>query len=117
MTWVKKHSLRLAAILLAAAVLLFLLLRYYGDRESPRFERRRFHSYSARGLKPVRDAALPLREDETGKYYRYVVYSEDGSTHMVHFHVLPLGKGFLTLGMEVTWDTNPNKGVYRSYQG
>lgn len=117
MTWVKKHSLRLAAILLAAAVLLFLLLRCYGDRESPRFERRRFHSYSARGLRPVRDAALPLREDENGKYYRYVVYSEDGSTHMVHFHILPLGKGFLTLGMEVTWDTNPGKGVYRSYQG
>ena len=117
MTWVRKNGLRFAFLLLAAAVLLFLLLRCYGDRESARFERRRFHSYSARGLKPVRDAALPLREDENGKYYRYVVYSEDGSTHMVHFHILPLGKGFLTLGMEVTWDTSPGKGVYRSYQG
>ncbi len=117
MTWVKKNGLRLAFILLAAAVLLFLLLSCYGSRESPRFERRRFHSYAARGLKPVRDAALPLREDESGTYFRYIVYSEDESKHMVRFHILPLGKGFLTLGMEVTWDTTPGKGVYRSYRG
>ena len=117
MTWVRKNGLRLAAILLAAVVLLSLLLSCYGSRESPRFERRRFHSYAARGLKPVRDAALPLREDESGTYFRYIVYSEDESTHMVRFHILPLGKGFLTLGMEVTWDTAPSRGAYRSYQG
>ena len=57
MTWARKHAARLAAMILAAAVLLFLLLSCYGGRESARFENRRFHAYSARGLKPVRESA------------------------------------------------------------
>ena len=117
MAWIGKNRLRLAAVLLAAALLLFLVFSCFGGRESGRFERRRFHSYAARGLQPVRDAALPQRNDESGTFFRYIVYSENGSTHQVRFHVLPLGESFLLLGMEVTSDTSPNNGVYRSYQG
>ena len=117
MTWVKKNAVWLAFVLLGAAVLLLLLLSCFGDRESPRFERRRFQSYSARGLQPVREAALPLREDEDGTYFRYIVYSADDSTHMVKFHILPMGKLFFVSGMEITWDTAPSHGVYRSHKG
>ncbi len=117
MAWLRKNRLRPALLLSAAALLLFLLAGCFGDRESARFERRRFHSYAARGLQPVREAALPRREDESGDFFRYIVYSENGSVHQVRFHILPLGKGFLLLGMEVTSDTSPDKGVYRSYRG
>jgi len=117
MTRVRKHAFRLAAVILASAVLLLLLLRCYGGRESTRFEARRFHAYAARGLQPVREAALPLREDEDGTYFRYIVYSENGSTHQVRFHILPMGESFLMLGMEVTVDTAPEHGAYRSYRG
>ena len=117
MTWARKHAARFAAMILAAAVLLFLLLSCYGGRESARFENRRFHAYSARGLKPVRESALPQRADESGTYFRYIVYSEDGSIHQVRFHILPMGERFLLLGMEVTVDTAPDHGVYRSYRG
>lgn len=117
MFWVKKNSFWLIPVILLLALLLLLLSGLYAGREDPRFESRRFQSYRARGLQPVSDSYLPRSQEKYGPDLRYTVRSDNGAIHQVRFHVLPLRKGFLLLGMEVQSSTPPLKGngVYRSY--
>ena len=108
MTWLKRNAFWLIPAFLILALLLVLLLNLYGGREDPRFEKRRFLCYKARGMQPVSDTYLPRPEEKYGPDLRYTVRSGDGRTCEVTFHVLPLRDRFLLLGMEVTRSVSRN---------